>query len=78
MLEGTVIREYCSCGARNKSRQEVADVDEVDGVRGAQLWDGGDSRSKSIRMEVTQEAENLNEVGGGGRVQHGERTGDGC
>ena len=74
MLEGkqAVIREYCSCVARNKARQKVVDVDEVGGVRGAQLWEGGDSRSSSIRMEVTQEAENLNEVGGGGGVQHGE------
>ena len=72
MLEGTVIREYCSCGARNKARQEVGDVDEVGGVRGVQLWEGGDSRSRSIRMEVTQEAENLNEVGRGGGAQHGE------
>ena len=72
MLEGTVIREYCSCGARNKARQEVGDVDEVGGVRGAQLWEGGDSRSRSIRMDVTQEAENLNEVGGGEGAQHGE------
>ena len=69
MPEGTVIREYCSCGARNKARQEVADADEVGGVRGAQ---GGDSRSRSIRMEVAQEDENLNEVGGEGGAQHGE------
>ena len=73
MLEGeqAVIREYCSCGARNKARQEVGDVDDVGGVRGAQLWEGGDSRSSSIRLEVTREAENLNEVGVGGGAQHG-------
>ena len=74
MLEGkqAVIREYCSCVGRNKARQKVVDVDEVGGVRGVHLVEGGDSRLSSIRMEMTQEAENLNEVGGGGRVQHGE------
>ena len=74
MLEGerAVIREYCSCVARNKVRQEVVDVDEVGGVRGAQLWEGGDSRSRSIRTEVTQVAENLNEDGGGEGAQNRE------
>ena len=74
MLEGklAVIRDCCSCGVRNIARQEVADLGEVGGVRGAQLWEGGDSRSRSIRMEVAQEAENLNEVGGEGGAQHGE------
>ena len=74
MLEGkqAVIGEYCLCGARNKARQEIADADEVDGVRGVQLWEGGDSRSRSIRMEVTQEVEHLNVVGEGGGAQNGE------